>query len=72
MPFLPAPTGTTIRMGGVYRAYTNITAVAGSTIRLNATLGSYRFAGSGGPIGAGVITRLSASFAGQPTTYTYV
>ena len=72
MPFLPSPTGTAIRMGGVYRAYTNITPVAGSTIRLNATLGTYRFAGSGGPIGAGVTTYLSASFAGQPTTYTYV
>lgn len=72
MPFLPAPTGTTIRMGGVYRAYTNVTATAGSNIRLNATLGPLRWAGSGGPIGAGVTTSLSASFAGQPTTYTYV
>lgn len=70
MPFLPSPTGTAIKMGGVYKAYTNITPVGGSTIRLNATLGPLRT--QPGAIGAGVTTRLSASFAGQPTTYTYV
>lgn len=72
MPFLPSPTGTTIKMGGVYKAYTNITPVSGTNvIRLNATLGPLRIAAGGGPIGAGVITRLSASFAGQFTTYAY-
>lgn len=59
-------------MGGVYTAYTNITPVSGTNIiRLNATLGPLRSAGSGGAIGAGVTTQLSLSFAGQPTTYAY-
>lgn len=71
MPFLPSPTGTAIKMGSVYKAYTNITPVGGTAVRLNATLGPLRIAAGGGPIGAGVITRLSASFAGQFTTYAY-
>ncbi len=72
MTLLPGPTGTTIRMGGVYTAYTNITPVAGTNIiRLNATLGPLRATGSGGPIGAGVTTQLSLSFASQNVPFTY-
>ena len=70
--FLTSPTGTTIRMGGVYTAYTNITPVPGTNIiRLNATLGPLRSAGSGGAIAAGAVTQLSLSFAGQPTNNVY-
>lgn len=66
MGILPA-TGTTIRMGGVYTAYTNITPTGGSTIRLNATLGvTYR------GLAAGATTSLSASFGGRVTPFAYV
>lgn len=66
MGTLPA-TGTTIRMGGVYTAYTNITPVAGTNIiRLNATLG-VTYIG----LAAGATTRLSASFGGRITPFTY-
>jgi hypothetical protein len=66
MGILPA-TGTTIRMGGVYTAYTNITPTAGTTIRLNATLGvTYR------GLAAGATTNLSASFGGRVTPFNYV
>lgn len=72
MTLLPGPTGTTIRMGGVYTAYTNITPVAGTNIlRLNATLGPLRASGSGGPIPANTLTQLSASFAAQNVPFTY-
>ncbi len=65
MGILPA-TGTTIRMGGVYTAYTNITPTAGSVIRLNATLG-VTYAG----VGAGATTRLSATFGSRDTPFAY-
>lgn len=66
MGTLPA-TGTTIRMGGVYTAYTNITPVSGTNIiRLNATLG-VTYAG----VGAGATTRLSATFGGRITSFAY-
>jgi hypothetical protein len=66
MGTLPA-TGTTIRMGGVYTAYTNITPVSGTNIiRLNATLG-VTYAG----VGAGATTRLSATFGSRVTPFTY-
>jgi hypothetical protein len=63
---LPA-TGSTIKMGGVYHAYTNVTAGAGTNIKLNATLGvTY------GGKAANATTALSATFGGKTTTYTYV
>ena len=66
MVFTLPSTGTTIRMGGVYKAYTNITAVSGTNIiRLNATLGPNR------SIAAGAVTRLSASFGGNLTSFAY-
>jgi hypothetical protein len=66
MGILPA-TGTTIRMGGVYTAYTNITPTGGSTIRLNATLG-VTYAG----VGANATTSLSATFGSRVTPFNYV
>ena len=70
MTLLPGPTGTTIRMGGVYTGYTNITPVEGTNIiRLNATLGPLRtFPGA---IAAGTTTQLSLSFASQNIPFTY-
>lgn len=66
MGIIPA-TGTAIKMGGVYTAYTNITPVGGSTIRLNATLGvTY------GGKAANAITALSATFGGKVTPFNYV
>ena len=66
MGILPA-TGTTIRMGGVYTAYTNITPGGGSTIRLNATLGvNY------GGRAVNAITALSATFGSRVTPFNYV
>lgn len=62
---IPA-TGTTIKMGGVYKAYTNVVAATGTGVRLNATLGvTY-----GGKT-AGAATALSATFGGKTTTYVY-
>jgi len=63
MAILPA-TGTTITMGRVYHAYTNITAGAGSNINLRATLGPYI------SITTGSIS-LSANFGGRTTLYAY-
>jgi len=63
---LPATTST-IRMGSVYRAYTNTAPATGTPIRLNATLGvTY-----GGKT-AGAFTPLSATFGGKSSTYQYV
>lgn len=70
MTLLPGPTGTTIRMGGVFTAYTNTTPVSGTNIiRLNATLGPLRT--SPGPIAANATTQLSLSFADQNVPFTY-
>jgi len=63
---LPA-TGTTIRMGSVYRAYTNIAPSTGTPLGLNATLGvTY-----GGKT-AKTFTPLSSTFGSKTTTYQYV
>ena len=66
MGILPA-TGTTIKMGGVYIAYTNITPTPGSTIRLNATLG-VNYGGKA----ANASTALSATFGSRVTPFNYV
>jgi len=63
MAILPA-TGSTITMGGVYRAYTN---VAPTNVRLSATLGdSY-----GGKV-PGTAISFSSTFGGKTTPYGYV
>lgn len=65
MAVLPA-TGSTITMGRVYHAYTNATAVGGTNVRLNATLGvSY------GGKAANASTAFSSTFGGKTTPYTY-
>jgi hypothetical protein len=62
---LPA-TGSAIKMGGVYQAYTNTAPTGGLNIRLSATLGvSY-----GGKV-AGTQISFSATFGGKTTPYTY-
>jgi len=65
MAILPA-TGTTITMGGVFHAYTNVTAGTGtgSNMSVRATLGPYI------GITTGSIS-LSSSFGGRTTTYSY-
>ena len=65
MSVLPG-TGSAIKMGGVYRAYTNTALTGGLNIRLSATLGvSY-----GGKV-AGAQISFSATFASKTTPYTY-
>lgn len=63
MAILPA-TGSAIVMGGVYRAYYNSVAVAGTNVALRSTLGS-RISISTGAIS------LSSNFGGRTTPYTY-
>ena len=58
-------TGTTIAMGKVYRAYTNITPGASANVSLRATLGSYI------GITTGSIS-LSSSFGGRTGPYDYI
>jgi hypothetical protein len=62
---IPA-TGSTIRMGGVYHAYNNITPSAGTNVSLSASLGT--------KIGLSIGTRvsLSSSFGGRTGTYDYL
>jgi hypothetical protein len=62
---LPA-TGSAIKMGGVYQAYTNTAPSAGLNIRLSATLG----ASYGGKV-AGAQISFSATFGGKTAPYTY-
>ena len=65
MAVLPA-TGSAIKMGGVYQAYTNTAPTGGTNIRLSATLGvSY-----GGKIASAQIS-FSSTFGGKTTPYTY-
>jgi len=56
-------TGTTITMGGVYRAYYGTSSL--SNISLSGTLGSQI------GITAGTVTSLSQSFGGRTTPYPY-
>jgi hypothetical protein len=65
MAILPA-TGSAIKMGGVYQAYTNTSPSAGLNIRLSATLG----ANYGGK-SAGTQISFSSTFGGKTTPYTY-
>jgi hypothetical protein len=65
MAILPA-TGSAIKMGGVYQAYTNTAPSAGLNIRLSATLG----ANYGGK-SAGTQISFSSTFGGKTTPYTY-
>jgi hypothetical protein len=65
MAILPA-TGSAIKMGGVYQAYTNTAPSAGLNIRLSATLG----ANYGGK-SAGTTIAFSSTFGGKTTPYTY-
>ena len=65
MPIAIPSTGSSIRMGGVYKAYTNITASAGSNVSLRATLGSYL------GVSSGTIT-LSSTFGGRTGPYDYI
>jgi len=65
MPIAIPNTGSAIRMGGVYRAYTNVVAGAGSNIGLRATLGPYI------GITTGSIS-LSSSFGGRTGPYDYI
>jgi hypothetical protein len=65
MAILPA-TGSAIKMGGVYQAYTNTAPSAGLNIRLSATLG----ANYGGK-SAGATIAFSSTFGGKTTPYTY-
>jgi len=62
---LPA-TGSAIKMGGVYLAYTNITPTAGTNVRLSATLGN-----SYGGKATGTAIAFSSTFGGRTTPYTY-
>ena len=62
---IPA-TGSTIRMGGVYHAYYNVTPTAGTNVTLSASLGTKI------GLGAGTIVRLSTSFGGRTGTYDYL
>ena len=58
-------TGSTIRMGGVYRAYFGSAPAANSNVRLRATLGAQ----------IGITTgqiRLSSSFGGRTGPYDYI
>lgn len=61
---LPA-TGSMIKMGSVYRAYTNTTPSSGTNVRLSATLGA-----SYGGKSAGAIIAFSSTFGGK-TNYSY-
>jgi hypothetical protein len=63
MAILPA-TGSAIKMGGVYTAYTN---VAPTNVKLSATLG----ANYGGKV-AGTAISFSSTFGGKTTPYGYV
>jgi hypothetical protein len=65
MPIAIPNTGSAIRMGGVYKAYTNVTAGAGSNVSLRATLGSYI------GISTGSIS-LSSAFGGRTGPYDYI
>jgi len=62
---LPA-TGSAIKMGGVYLAYTNIAPTAGANIKLSATLGN-----SYGGKATGTQISFSSTFGGKTTPYTY-
>ena len=65
---IPA-TGTAIRMGGVYAAYTaGALPVAGANVSLNAYLGVT----NSGLRTAGQITPLSATFGGRVGPFNYV
>lgn len=65
MAVLPA-TGSAIKMGGVYQAYTNSAPSAGTNVRLSATLGvSY------GGKSLGAIIAFSSTFGGKTAPYTY-
>ena len=66
---IPA-TGTAIRMGGVYAAYTSPGTLppAGSNVSLNASLGVTK----SGLRTAGQITPLSATFGGRVGTFSYI
>lgn len=65
MAILPA-TGSAIKMGGVYLAYTNTSPSAGLNIKLSATLGA-----SYGGKTAGTQISFSSTFGGKTTPYTY-
>jgi len=65
---IPA-TGTAIRMGGVWAAYTaGALPPAGTNVSLNAMLGVAK----SGLRTAGQITPLSATFGGRVTSFNYV
>lgn len=58
-------TGSTIAMGKVHHAYTNVTPTAGTKVSLRATLGN-NIGISSGPIS------LSSNFGGRLGTYDYI
>ena len=65
---IPA-TGTAIKMGGVWAAYTaGVSPTAGANVSLNATLGVTK----SGLRTAGQITPLSATFGGRVGPFNYV
>jgi hypothetical protein len=65
---IPA-TGTAIRMGGVWAAYTaGALPPAGTNVSLNAMLGVTK----SGLVTAGAITPLSATFGGRSGPFNYV
>lgn len=66
MGVLPA-TGSAIKMGGVYRAFTNIAPTGGLNIRLSATLGN-----NYGGKATGTQISFSATFGGVTTPFDYL
>lgn len=65
---IPA-TGTTIKMGGVWAAYTaGALPPASSNVSLNAVLGVTK----SGLVTAGAVTPLSSTFGGQTGPFNYV
>lgn len=65
MPIAIPNTGSTIAMGKVRRAYTNVAPTGGANISLRATLGSYIGISSGS-------ISLSSSFGGRTGPYDYI
>lgn len=65
MPIAIPNTGSEIRMGGVYRAYTNVTPTGGTNVSLRATLGSYI------GVTTGAIS-LSSAFGGRTGPFDYI
>lgn len=64
MAILPA-SGSSVRMGSVYRAFTNTTPTTGSNISLSSTLGTQIGRTPGQPIS------FSSAFGGVTTPYDY-